>query len=108
MREPRLDYTNNFNHPHMARGSHMLGDTPVVISPNVPQFHSADELVWVRPWRVVAFFWRLFGANPDRLIRFKRGLPIMEEQAFQMQGKLFLSPKMWDALCAHTSLTNGQ
>ncbi|HVX91216.1 MAG TPA: hypothetical protein VHC20_06370 [Candidatus Paceibacterota bacterium] len=82
----------------MARGQFMWSGYAVVVSPTVPQFHAGDELVPVWPW------WRLpyrllFGRDPMPR-RFKAGNPIMEEQAFQMAGKLFVSPKGWEQMRA--------
>ncbi len=96
----RLDSFNNFNHPHMARGSFMYAGIAVVVSPNVPQFHAADELAPVWPWWRPIY--RLFTRRDPMPRCYRAGRPIMEEQAFETCGKLFVSPKMWDQICAAT------
>jgi hypothetical protein len=94
----RLDSFNNFNFPHMAAGTQMWGGKAVVISPNVPKFHAADELVPVMPSRLFCFLFWLFDGRPPRPLRFRAGKKIEHEQVFEMQGKLFMSPAAWDAL----------
>ena len=98
----RLESFNDFDRPYMAAGNFMFGGMAVVISPNVPKFHAADNLVYVKPAWIWRALWRLFGANPDALIRFKPGEPIMEDQALFVGAaqKLFVSPSLADQLLA--------
>jgi len=98
----RLDSFNDYRKPHMARGDFMLGGMAVVISPNLPRKHVGDQVIPVMPSKPVQFLLRLL-RRPIVAYRFRQGAKIEEEQAVQMQGKLFMSPAMWASLSKRIS-----
>jgi hypothetical protein len=104
----RLNHFNDFCKPYMAAGMYMWNGVAVVISPNVPQLHAADELVWIKPSLIWRFLWCLFGANSNAMLRFKAGKPIMEDQALWVGSaqKVFMSPAMWERVKNHAALIN--
>lgn len=104
----QLDSFNNFNRPHMARGSQMFNGIPVVISANVPKFHAADELVPVMPSRLFCFLFWLFDGRPPRPLRFRPGRKIEVDQAIEMGGKLYMSPAMWHEVSRQIDALNGR
>lgn len=108
MHDTRLGSFNNFNQPYMAAGLYMWNGMAVVISPNVPQFHAADELTWLRPALVWRILWRLFGADPNGLLRFRQGKPVMEDQVLWSGAaqKVFMSPAMWERVKNNIAIRN--
>lgn len=86
----------------MAAGEFMLGNMAVVVSPNVPQFHSGTEIIPVPYSWLDVWLYRFFTGRELRPYRYARGREIMEEQAFQAANKLFVSPKMWEQIKAQT------
>lgn len=96
----RLDSFNDFRQPFMARGDFMFNGVAVVLSPNVPKVHAADEIIPVMPSAPIRLLRRLFGNDPTTPYRYRQGARIEHDQAFMMQGKLFISPGMWEQLKA--------
>ena len=89
---------NDFRKPHMARGDVMWGGMAVVISPNVPKEHIADELIPVQYDWLHCLIYKFFTGRVSPPKRFRRGAKIEREQAFQMAAKLFISPAGWEEL----------
>ncbi len=98
----RLDNFNDYRKPHMARGDFMLGGMAVVISPNLPKHHIGDEVIPVMPSWPIRWLLRVL-RRPIVAYRFRQGQKIEDERAFQMSGKLFMSPAMWARLQARTN-----
>lgn len=94
----RLDSFNDFDRPAMAAGLYMFNGKTVVISPNVPKFHAADEIAPALPSRLFCFLFWLFDGRPPRPLRYRSVRKIEHEQVFEVHGKLFMSAAAWREL----------
>lgn len=91
------DSFNSLRFPHMARGDFMFNGYAVVVDPRILPEHIGDEIKPLMPHPMIQWFLRKL-RRPVLTVMFVRAKPIEQHNAFESQGKLFMSPVMWKTL----------